>query len=103
VNEILKEERTDFPLSAEIAITVAIGVAVCIWKGKENALLWMSFLLPIVILAVPIERKLKSAWPDWAEHWFLNPLDKFRFILASAISALVVLPTYFYIIKPLTA
>jgi hypothetical protein len=98
----MNEEKTELPLPAEIGIMVAIGVGICFWKGKEDALVWIGFLIPIVILAVPIERILKNRWPDWAEFWYLKSLDKFRFMIASGISALIVLPSYFYIIEPLT-
>ena len=98
----MKADKSELPVALEIALMVAVGIGICFWKGKENIPLFIGFLIPIVILAVPIERKLKKEWPDWAELWFLNPLDKFRFMIASGFSALIVLPSYFYIIKPLT-
>ena len=96
-----KERKSEFPLIIDFLTTFAALGIIWLWQGKENLESLIVFIIPIVILAVPIKRKLRKEWPDsWASIW-TYPLEKFQFTVALLISSALVIPTYFIIIKPL--
>ncbi|MDX2110638.1 MAG: hypothetical protein SFY80_10395 [Verrucomicrobiota bacterium] len=95
-----REKKSEVPLAVDYLTAVLVVAVLWLWKGEENSEFSPLFIL-IVILAIPIKRRLRKDWPESLDCWWMYPLERFQFTVALAISSAVVLPSYFFIIKPL--